>query len=126
MFVTVRFGECVDLVDKTGDLVNLSEREQSVERANCLLRDRHSYILIRVIRGDGMEGHKYEPLLKDLGKNYPELAEILKKLSNPHRERDKRSYSRRGWPQRDAPVNHTSRSKRAATPKKNSAIMIRS
>ncbi|KAJ8414722.1 hypothetical protein AAFF_G00022450 [Aldrovandia affinis] len=117
--------ECVDLVDKTGELANLTDREQSVERASCLLRDRQIYILIRVIRGDGIEGHKYEPLLRDLGKNHPELAELLRKLSNPQRERDRRSLSRKGWQQRDANTNHTSRSKRAATPKKSSGATLR-
>ncbi|XP_035291921.1 uncharacterized protein C22orf15 isoform X2 [Anguilla anguilla] len=125
MFVTVQFGECVDLVDKTGELVNLSDREQSAERANYLLRERHTYVLIRVTRGDGTEGHKYEPLLKDLGKNYPELADLLKKLSNPQKERDKRSLSRRGWPQRDTSTNQSSRSKRAASPKKSGAVTLR-
>ncbi|KAJ8379528.1 hypothetical protein SKAU_G00003060 [Synaphobranchus kaupii] len=104
--------ECVDLVDKTGELVNLSDREQSVERANCLLRDRHTYILIQVTRGDGNEGHKYEPLLRDLGKNYPDLADLLKKLSNP-KERERRNPSRKGWPQRETPTNHTQKSKHA-------------
>ncbi|KAJ8263304.1 hypothetical protein COCON_G00157610 [Conger conger] len=117
--------ECVDLVDKTGELVNLSDREQSAERANYLMRDRHTYILIRVIRGDGTEGHKYEPLLRDLGKNYPELADLLKKLSNPHKEKDKKNPSRRGLPQRDTPTNHTPRSKRATSPRKSSTVTLR-
>ncbi|XP_036382036.1 uncharacterized protein C22orf15 [Megalops cyprinoides] len=94
-----------------------------MERASSLLRDRQSYILIRVIRGDGIEGPKYEPLLSDPGKSHRELAELLKKLSNPHKDRDKKNPFRRAWPQRDVPTNHTARSKRAATPKKSAATL---
>lgn len=112
-------------MDKTGELVNLSDKEQSAERANCLLRDRHTYILIRVTRGDGIETHKYEPLLKDLGKNHPELADLLKKLSNPLKEKDRRNLSKKGWPQRDTPANQSLRSKHATGSRKGSIVAIR-
>ncbi|XP_071209589.1 uncharacterized protein C22orf15-like [Salvelinus alpinus] len=124
MFVTVQFGEgqtelfnlncrvidfihslkerccldsqdCVDLMDRTGELVNLSEKEKSMEQASSLMKERHSYVLIRIC-SDGTEAQKYVPLLNDLGKSHPELAEVLKKLSNPCKEGVKGGPSRKG------------------------------
>ncbi|XP_030621114.1 uncharacterized protein C22orf15 [Chanos chanos] len=82
--------ESVDLMDKTGELVNLSEKEQSVHLASTLLKERQIYILIRVSRSNSTDGHKYYPLLSDLGRSHPELAEVLRKLSNPIKERDRK------------------------------------
>uniref|UniRef100_A0A8C7PRB8 Uncharacterized protein n=1 Tax=Oncorhynchus mykiss TaxID=8022 RepID=A0A8C7PRB8_ONCMY len=56
--------DCVDLMDRTGELVNLSDKEESMEQASSLMKKRHSYVLIR----DGTEGQKYVPLLNDLDK----------------------------------------------------------
>ncbi|KAM9547084.1 uncharacterized protein C22orf15-like isoform 1-T1 [Salvelinus alpinus] len=142
MFVTVQFGEaqtelfnlncrminfihslkercdldpqdCVDLMDRTGELVNLSDKEESMEQASSLMKKRHSYVLIRICKGDRTEGQKYVPLLNDLDKSHPELVgnaknkfihstEVLKKLSNPCKERD-----RKGGPSRKGSVNQT-------------------
>ncbi|KAM9547085.1 uncharacterized protein CXorf65 homolog isoform 2-T2 [Salvelinus alpinus] len=130
MFVTVQFGEaqtelfnlncrminfihslkercdldpqdCVDLMDRTGELVNLSDKEESMEQASSLMKKRHSYVLIRIC-SDRTEGQKYVPLLNDLDKSHPELVEVLKKLSNPCKERD-----RKGGPSRKGSVNQT-------------------
>uniref|UniRef100_A0A8C9SVD0 Uncharacterized protein n=1 Tax=Scleropages formosus TaxID=113540 RepID=A0A8C9SVD0_SCLFO len=66
--------EHIDLLDTTGELANLSERELSTDPAGSVLRDRHSYVLIRVTRSEGAVGCKYEPLLYDLDKSHPSLA----------------------------------------------------
>ncbi|XP_014015899.1 uncharacterized protein C22orf15 [Salmo salar] len=141
MFVTVQFGEgqtelfnlncrvidfihnlkercyldsqdCVDLMDRTGELVNLSEKEKSMEQASSMMKERHSYVLIRICRGDGTEGQKYVPLLNDLSKSSPELAEVLKKLSNPCKEQDKK-----GGPSRKGSVNQIRRKPTAGNKK---------
>ncbi|XP_038867076.1 uncharacterized protein C22orf15 isoform X3 [Salvelinus namaycush] len=94
--------DCVDLMDRTGELVNLSDKEESMEQASSLMKKRHSYVLIRICKGDRTEGQKYVPLLNDLDKSHPELVEVLKKLSNPCKERD-----RKGGPSRKGSVNQT-------------------
>ncbi|XP_055775372.1 uncharacterized protein C22orf15-like isoform X2 [Salvelinus fontinalis] len=93
--------DCVDLMDRTGELVNLSDKEESMEQASSLMKKRHSYVLIRIC-SDRTEGQKYVPLLNDLDKSHPELVEVLKKLSNPCKERD-----RKGGPSRKGSVNQT-------------------
>ncbi|XP_019908028.2 uncharacterized protein C22orf15 isoform X2 [Esox lucius] len=104
--------DCVDLMDRTGELIQLSDKEQSMERASSLMKERNSYILIRICRGNGTDGPKYVPLLNNLGKSNPELAEILKKLSNPCKE-----WDRKGVPSRKVSVSLT-QSKASAGNKK--------
>ncbi|XP_021476935.1 uncharacterized protein C22orf15 isoform X1 [Oncorhynchus mykiss] len=102
----------VDLMDRTGELVNLSVKEKSMEQASSLMKERHSYVLIRICRGDGTEGQKYVPLLNDLDKSHPELAEVLKKLSNPCKEQKKK-----GGPSRKGSVNQIRRKPTAGNKK---------
>lgn len=40
--------DCVELMDRSGELMSLNERGQSVERASSLLKERQSYILLQV------------------------------------------------------------------------------
>ncbi|XP_056093435.1 uncharacterized protein C22orf15 isoform X1 [Rhinichthys klamathensis goyatoka] len=88
--------ETVDLMDRTGELVNLAERAQSTDLVCSLLKERESYIPLRVSRGEGSEGPKYSAVY-DFGTSYPELAEILRKLSNPSKEKDRKGgASKRG------------------------------
>eukprot|EP00063_Salmo_salar_P041065 XP_014015900.1 PREDICTED: uncharacterized protein C22orf15-like isoform X2 [Salmo salar] len=116
MFVTVQFGEgqtelfnlncrvidfihnlkercyldsqdCVDLMDRTGELVNLSEKEKSMEQASSMMKERHSYVLIRICK-------------------------VLKKLSNPCKEQDKK-----GGPSRKGSVNQIRRKPTAGNKK---------
>ncbi|KAL4660340.1 hypothetical protein GN956_G452 [Arapaima gigas] len=102
--------ECVDLLDTTGELANLSEREPSLELACSVLRDRHSYVLIRVTRAEGVTGCKYEPLLRDLDKTHPALAERLKRWSKPHKDRERKGgVSRKGGLQKDIATPHGTR-----------------
>ncbi|KAJ7994076.1 hypothetical protein DPEC_G00262180 [Dallia pectoralis] len=106
--------DCVDLIDRTGELMHLSDKEQSMEWASNLMKERHSYVLIRICRGDdGTEGPKYVPLLNNLVRSDPELAEILKKLSNPCKE-----WDRKGGPSRKLSVNQTRSNKATAGNKK--------
>ncbi|CAB1321782.1 unnamed protein product [Coregonus sp. 'balchen'] len=79
--------DCVDLMDRTGELVNLSDKEQSMEQASSLMKERHSYVLIRICK-------------------------VLKKLSNPCKERD-----RKGGPSRKGSVNQTRRKPTAGNKK---------
>ncbi|KAK7146166.1 hypothetical protein R3I93_013799 [Phoxinus phoxinus] len=65
--------ETVDLMDRTGELVNLTERAQSTDLVCSLLKERESYIPLRVSRGEGSEGPKYSAVY-DFGTSYPELA----------------------------------------------------
>ncbi|XP_055017649.1 uncharacterized protein C22orf15 [Boleophthalmus pectinirostris] len=68
----------VDLMDSRGTVMKLEGREQSLDRANALLKDRHKYILVRVCRVDGE--CKYVPLLTKTQRQ-PEFTELLRKLS---------------------------------------------
>ncbi|CAL8251321.1 unnamed protein product [Boreogadus saida] len=87
--------DCVDLMDRCGQVTSLSEKEQSAARAASLLTERHSYVLLRVCRCEESQGQKYESLLNNLSKSHPELADILNRMSNPSKERDKRGSSLR-------------------------------
>uniref|UniRef100_A0A8C4T5F0 Uncharacterized protein n=2 Tax=Erpetoichthys calabaricus TaxID=27687 RepID=A0A8C4T5F0_ERPCA len=153
MFVTVRFGEdqreifnpncrtvnflhslkercgceaeaCVDLIDELGTLVNLSERENSSEYTNSFLKERHDYILIQVIRGESNENNRYESLLLNLGKHYPDVSDFLQKLSNPQKGADKRtSLSRRSRQVKESANSHqASKNKTLPGNKKNTGI----
>ncbi|XP_023793494.1 uncharacterized protein C22orf15 homolog isoform X2 [Cyanistes caeruleus] len=74
MFATVRFGDCIDLVDEKGILMNLSKvGDPASEYASKYLQGRQRYILIRVVREENSEATCYESLLEDLGKHYPDL-----------------------------------------------------
>ncbi|XP_053557940.1 uncharacterized protein C22orf15 homolog [Bombina bombina] len=74
----------IDLLDELGNLVNLSDLEGSQDNATNYLKERHRYILVRIIRGEGSETARYESMLDNLGKRHPDLAERLQKLSHPH------------------------------------------
>ncbi|XP_056320488.1 uncharacterized protein C22orf15 isoform X1 [Danio aesculapii] len=88
--------DTVELMDRMGELVNLAERAKSTDLVSSLLKERESYVPLRVSRGEGCEAPKYSAVF-DFGTSYPELAEILRKLSNPSKERDKRGgASKRG------------------------------
>ncbi|XP_056387575.1 uncharacterized protein C22orf15 homolog [Hyla sarda] len=74
----------IDLLDESGNLINLSDLEGSQDIASNYLKERQSYVLVKIIRGEGSEQARYESLLENLWKHHPELAERLQKLSNPH------------------------------------------
>ncbi|XP_030439090.1 LOW QUALITY PROTEIN: uncharacterized protein C22orf15 homolog [Gopherus evgoodei] len=73
--------DCIDLLDESGTMMNLSEvKSPASELASKYLQERQHYILIRVIRGEGLESTYYESLLENLENHHPELAERLQKL----------------------------------------------
>ncbi|CAL8343050.1 unnamed protein product [Lota lota] len=87
--------DCVALMDRCGQVTNLWEKERSAERAGSLLTERHTYVLLRVCRCEDGEGRKHESLLNNLSKSHPELSDVLNRMSNPSKERDKRGSSLR-------------------------------
>ncbi|XP_009076912.1 PREDICTED: uncharacterized protein C22orf15 homolog [Acanthisitta chloris] len=106
--------DCIDLLDETGTLMNLSKVENpATEFASKYLRERKHYILIRVIREESSEATCYESLLEDLGKHYPDLTGRLQQLSAKTQGRDQR---RRAQPCSSIPARHktTSQSKRSS------------
>ncbi|XP_075071951.1 uncharacterized protein C22orf15 homolog [Mixophyes fleayi] len=74
----------IDLLDESGNLINLCDLEGSQDIATNYLKERQCYVLVKIIRSDGSEPARYESMLENLGKRHPELAERLQKLSNPH------------------------------------------
>ncbi|KAM6119935.1 uncharacterized protein C22orf15 homolog [Phoenicopterus ruber ruber] len=97
--------DCIDLLDETGTLMNLSKVENPAsEFASKYLRERERYILIRVIRGESSEATCYESLLENLGKHYPNLAGKSQAPTSPPQR------SRGGW--HDSPPHHSPRTPR--------------
>ncbi|KAG7263006.1 hypothetical protein CRUP_016523, partial [Coryphaenoides rupestris] len=86
---------CVDLMDRCGQVMNLWEKEHSVERAASLLTERNTYVLLSVCNCDDPEGRKYASLVNNLSTTHPELTDILNRMSNPSKDRDKRAGSLR-------------------------------
>ncbi|KAM4616848.1 uncharacterized protein C22orf15 [Polymixia lowei] len=100
--------DCVDLMDRSGTVMNLCQRKQRVELASSLLVERSNYVLLRVCRGEDNEGQKYVPLLNNLSKSHPELTDILRKISNPSKEQDRKGGSlRRSWTQKESSATQT-------------------
>ncbi|XP_030215679.1 uncharacterized protein C22orf15 [Gadus morhua] len=111
--------DCVDLMDRCGQVTSLSEKEHSAARAASLLTERHSYVLLRVCRCEESQGQKYESLLNNLSKSHPELADILNRMSNPSKERDKRGSSLRKKEASAAAAAAHSKSKNVSGNKRN-------
>ncbi|XP_009584497.1 PREDICTED: uncharacterized protein C22orf15 homolog [Fulmarus glacialis] len=111
--------DCIDLLDETGTLMNLSKVENPAsEFASKYLRERERYILIRVVR-ESSEATCYESLLENLGKHYPDLADQLQKLSANTQMRDhwrRGSLQRRAQPLTSTPARPrpTSQSKKSS------------
>ncbi|KAL7828560.1 hypothetical protein SRHO_G00321940 [Serrasalmus rhombeus] len=87
----------VDLMDRTGELMNLTESERSTDLLSTLLRDRQSYILICVSRIEGSEDLHYSTIHDgDTGNSNPELEAIFRKLSNPSKKQPKKGPPKKG------------------------------
>nr|XP_033809781.1 uncharacterized protein C22orf15 homolog isoform X2 [Geotrypetes seraphini] len=67
-------GDSIDLLDESGALLNLSEMEGSSESARNYVQERQQYILLKVIRGDGLEPIHYQSLMENLEQSHPLLA----------------------------------------------------
>ncbi|KAM7391472.1 hypothetical protein PAMP_022161 [Pampus punctatissimus] len=101
------FKACVDLMDSSGRVMNLEAKRHSVDPASSLLVERQYHVLLRVCRDDDTGGWKYVSLLNNFSQSHPELTELLWKLSNPNKERDRKISSlRRGRTQR-SPARQT-------------------
>ncbi|KAE8634639.1 hypothetical protein XENTR_v10002375 [Xenopus tropicalis] len=72
----------LDLLDESGNLVNLSDLEGSQDIATNYLKERHCYVLVKIIRGGGSEPVRYESMLENLGKRHPELAGMNRPLES--------------------------------------------
>ncbi|XP_072269873.1 uncharacterized protein C22orf15 homolog isoform X2 [Pyxicephalus adspersus] len=116
MFITVKYGVSIDLLDESGTLINLSELECSQEIAANHLKERQCYVLVKIIR-DGSEPARYESMLENLWKRHPELAERLQKLSNPHvKDKYRNSVGKKSRASKETPF--TSLKPRAASQQK--------
>nr|XP_020454808.1 uncharacterized protein C22orf15 homolog [Monopterus albus] len=100
--------ECVDLVDSSGTVMNLEAMQYSEALASSVLVERQYYVLLQVCHDD-TGGRKYVSLLNNYSQSHPELAELLRKLSNPEKERDRKIS--REWAQRSSPGSQTRRKK---------------
>ncbi|XP_061622648.1 uncharacterized protein LOC133474723 isoform X2 [Phyllopteryx taeniolatus] len=94
MFVTVLFGDCVDLMNCNGTVMNLETKQLSVDLASSLLAERQHYVLLQVCRSDNNGGQKYISLIHNVSQSHPELKELLRKVCNPGQERDKKVRGR--------------------------------
>ncbi|XP_044054114.1 uncharacterized protein C22orf15 [Siniperca chuatsi] len=99
------FKEWVDLMDSSGRVMNLEGKQRSVALASSVLVERQHYVLLRVCRDDDTGDRKYVSLLNNFSQSHPELTELLRKLSNPDKERDKKT--RGGRTQKNSPAKQT-------------------
>nr|XP_014340522.1 PREDICTED: uncharacterized protein C22orf15 homolog [Latimeria chalumnae] len=115
---------CIDLIDESGNLMHLSEVENSSEFASNYLKERQCYILIKVIKGDGCEPHRYESLLQNLGRCHPELADRLQKLSKLQVKDRKSSMNRKGRHSKEPSILPSSTKPKNGTSSKKSSTML--
>ncbi|XP_032367610.1 uncharacterized protein C22orf15 [Etheostoma spectabile] len=86
--------ECVDLMESSGRVMNLEGKQHSDALASSVLIERQYYVLLRVCRDDDTGCRKYVPLLNNSSQSHPELTELLRKLSNPDKEQDRKTRGR--------------------------------
>ncbi|XP_069601514.1 uncharacterized protein C22orf15 homolog [Ranitomeya imitator] len=112
----------IDLLDESGNLINLSDFEGSQDNATNYLKERQTYVLVKIIRGEGSEPARYESLLENLWKRHPELAERLQKLSNPHvRDKWRNSVHKKIRTSKETPFSSPSKT-RATSQQKNKMV----
>ncbi|XP_074869141.1 uncharacterized protein C22orf15 homolog [Carettochelys insculpta] len=118
--------DCIDLLDESGTLMNLSQVESPAsELASKYLQERQHYILIRVIRGEGSEPTYYESLLENLGTYHPELAERLWRLSAHPQRKDnmgRSSMQRKLRPHKEPLLGSPAKFRSTQQTKKGSAL----
>ncbi|KAM4745802.1 uncharacterized protein C22orf15 [Anableps anableps] len=103
------FKDCVELMDSRGRVMNLEPMQHSVAPASSMLAARQHYVLLRVCQeNEESGGCKYVSLLNNT-KSHPELTELLKKLSNPNKESERKI--RRGRTQRSKNISSTESNK---------------
>ncbi|XP_068098882.1 uncharacterized protein C22orf15 homolog isoform X1 [Hyperolius riggenbachi] len=95
----------IDLLDESGNLINLTDLEGSHDIATNYLKERQCYILVKIIR-EGTEPARYESMLENLWKRHPELAERLQKLSNPNvRDKGRSSVAKKPKAVKETPFS---------------------
>ncbi|TNN77588.1 putative protein C22orf15 [Liparis tanakae] len=82
-------------MDSSGRVMDLQGKQHSVALASSVLAERQYYVLLRVCRDDDTGGRKYVSLLNNFSQSYPELTELLRKLSNTDKERDRKTRGRK-------------------------------
>ncbi|KAM3940141.1 uncharacterized protein C22orf15 homolog [Leptodactylus fuscus] len=108
----------IDLLDESGNLINLSDLEGCQDTATNYLKERQSYVLVKIIRNEGSEPARYESLLENLSKRHPELAERLQKLSNPHiRDKSRNSVQKKVRTPKETPFSSPTKTRAASQPK---------
>ncbi|KAM4579407.1 uncharacterized protein C22orf15 [Fundulus diaphanus] len=101
--------DCVELMDSGGRVMNLEPMQHSMSPASSVLAERQHYVLLRVCReGEESGGCKYVSLLNNT-KSHPELTGLLKKLSTPSKESERKI--RRGRTQRNKNISSTDNNK---------------
>ncbi|XP_072579508.1 uncharacterized protein C22orf15 homolog isoform X3 [Vulpes vulpes] len=115
MFIKVMFGATIALLAEDGHLVSLDERLEGASQAPSMgsprLQERGTYVLVKIIKGEGGAPTRYESLLENLDDQYPELAEELHCLSGLHPTSDgrrRRTSTRRGH-QEQGPLSRSRR-----------------
>ncbi|XP_017162414.1 uncharacterized protein C22orf15 isoform X2 [Poecilia reticulata] len=83
------FKERVELMDSGGRVMNLEPLQHSGAPASSVLAARRLYVLLRVCRSEELGGCRYVSLLNNT-KSHPEFTELLKKLSNPNKETERK------------------------------------
>ncbi|GCB80648.1 hypothetical protein scyTo_0017270 [Scyliorhinus torazame] len=116
---------CIDLIDESGNLMNLSAHQNSLQLASNILKERGKYILIKVTKQDDSETIKYESMLKNIEHSHPALAGQLQKLSNPKvkdKEKDKKEPILRKSRSKDGILNTPSKNKSAIAIKRSASF----
>ncbi|XP_078063940.1 uncharacterized protein C22orf15-like isoform X4 [Mustelus asterias] len=113
---------CIDLIDESGNLMNLSAQQNSFQFASNILKERKKYILIKVTKQDDSETIKYESLLKNIDLSHPALAEQLQKLSNP-KAKDKKEPILKKCRSKEGLLNTPSKNKSAIGFKRNPSFL---
>ncbi|XP_061763029.1 uncharacterized protein C22orf15 [Nerophis ophidion] len=93
--------DCVDLMNRSGAVVNLESKPLSMELASSLLAERQHYVLVQVCRNDDDGSLKYVSLLQSVSPCHQEVKELLRRLCNPGLDGDKKVHGlRRGRAQK--------------------------
>ncbi|XP_020561292.1 uncharacterized protein C22orf15 homolog [Oryzias latipes] len=96
------FEDCVDLMDSSGRVMNLEAKQHSRDLASSVLTERRFYVPLQVLRDDSSGSQEYVSLLNNYSSGQPELAELLRKLSHPNKETDRKS--KRRWTQKNKDI----------------------
>uniref|UniRef100_A0A3P9HRC1 Uncharacterized protein n=1 Tax=Oryzias latipes TaxID=8090 RepID=A0A3P9HRC1_ORYLA len=83
--------DCVDLMDSSGRVMNLEAKQHSRDLASSVLTERRFYVPLQVLR--------HICCLTKTQRRTCFVAELLRKLSHPNKETDRKS--KRRWTQKN-------------------------